>query len=305
VRGILKWLGIGLGALVILALGAVAVIYLVSERIVRKTYDVPLSSIALPTDSLALAVGQRLAITRGCFNGCHGERLDGGVLIDEPLLARLVAPNLTQVVAQYTDAELERVIRHGIRRNGKSTLGMPSSMFYHLSDRDLGAIIAFLRSAPVTEGPSTEISLGPLARFGLVMGKYNPQARMIDHDAPRLAVRDSSDHLTFGKYLALTLCTECHGLDLRGNPDGSSPNLVVAATYSEEGFTRLMRTGKASGDRELRLMSDVARGRFSHLTDGEIRALYRYLSTLGSTAGVGVHPYAGEVRDVEGEAVLE
>jgi cytochrome c553 len=284
-RGILKWLGIGLGALVILALGAVAAIYLASERIVRKTYDVPLSSFALPTDSFALAEGQRLATVRGCYNGCHGERLDGGVLIDRPLLARLVAPNLTRVVAQHTDAELERVIRHGIRRNGKSTLGMPSSMFYHLRDEDLGAIIAFLRSAPVTEGPSTEIRLGPLARLGLVMGKYNPQAQLIDHDAPRLAVRDTSDRTTFGKYLALTLCTECHGLDLRGNPDGSSPNLVIAATYSVEGFTRFMRTGKAAGDRELRRMSDVARGRFSHLTDGEIRALHGYLSTLDSSAG--------------------
>jgi cytochrome c553 len=286
-KGILKWLGIGLGVLVILALGAAAVIYLVSERMVRKTYDIRLSSIALPTDSFALAEGQRLATVRGCYNGCHGERLDGGVFIDQPLLARLVAPNLTQVVAQYSDAELERVIRHGVRRNRRSTLGMPSSMFYHLSDQDLGSIIALLRSAPVTEGPSTEISLGPLARLGLVLGKYHPQAQIIDHDAPRLAVRDTSDHIALGKYLAQTVCSECHGLDLRGNPDGSSPNLVIAAAYSEEGFTRLMRTGIASGDRELRLMSDVARSRFSHLTDREIRALHEFLSTLGSSAGAG------------------
>lgn len=285
-RGILKWFGIGLGALAILGLGAVVFIYLASERITRKTYDAPLTSIALPTDSLALAEGQRLATVRGCYNGCHGERLNGGVFIDEPLLARLVAPNLTQMVGRYTDAELERVIRHGIRRDGKSTLGMPSSMFYHLSDEDLGAIIAFLRSAPVTKGPTTEIRLGPLARLGLVMGKYNPQAAMIDHDAPRLAVRDTSDHIAFGKYLALSSCSECHGLDLRGNPDGSSPNLAIAASYSEEAFTRLMRTGKARGDRELRLMSDVARSRFSHLTDGEIRALHQYLGTLGPSAGL-------------------
>jgi cytochrome c553 len=285
-RRILKRLGFGLGALVILALGAAALIYLVSEQMTRKTYDIPLSSIAFPTDSLVLTEGQRLATVRGCYNGCHGERLDGGVFVDQPLLARVVAPNLTQVVAQYTDAELERVIRHGVRRSGRSTLGMPSSMFYHLSDQDLGAITAFVRSAPVTEGPATEISLGPLARLGLATGKYNPQAELIDHDAPRLAVRDTSDHITFGKYLALTSCTECHGLDLRGNPDRSSPNLGIAVTYSEEDFARLMRTGKGLRGRELRLMSDVARRRFSHLTAGEIKALHTYLSTLrGSTGG--------------------
>jgi cytochrome c553 len=254
---------------------------------VRKTYDLPLSSIAFPIDSLVIREGQRLATVRGCYNGCHGERMDGGVVIDQPLLARIVAPNLTQVVAKSTDAELERVIRHGVRRDGRSTLGMPSSMFCNLSDKDLGAIIAFLRSAPVTEGPATEIRLGPLARLGLVLGKYNPQAELIEHDAPRLVVRDTSDHITFGKYLALTNCTECHGLDLRGNPDRPSPNLGIAATYSEEDFARLMRTGKGLRDRELRLMSDVARRRFSHLTAGEIEALHTYLSTLGGSTGGG------------------
>jgi cytochrome c553 len=283
----LKWLGLGVGALTVLALGAAAFVYLLSERMIRKTYDLPRSSIAFPTESIVLTGGQRLATVRGCYNGCHGERLDGGVFIDQPLLARLVAPNLTRVVAQYSDAELERVIRHGVRRNGRSTLGMPSSMFYHLSDQDLGAIIAFLRSAPVTEGPATEISLGPLARLGLALGKYQPQAELIDHDAPRLAVRDTSDHITFGKYLALTSCTECHGLDLRGNPDRSTPNLGIAATYSEEDFARLMRTGNALGGRELRLMSDVARRRFSHLTAGEIKALHSYLSTLRGSTGNG------------------
>ena len=286
-RRILKYLGIGLGALVVLALGAAAFIYVVSEQKIRKIYDLPLSSIAFPTESLVLTEGQRLATVRGCYNGCHGEGLDGGVLFDRPLLARVVAPNLTQVVAQYTDAELERVIRHGIRRDGKSTLAMPSSMFYHLSDHDLGAIIAFLRTVPVTEGPATEISLGPLARLGLVLGKYNPQAELIDHDAPRLAVRDRSDHVAFGKYLALTSCTECHGLNLRGNPDMSTPNLAIAATYSEEDFARLMRTGVPLGGRELRRMSDVARQRFSHLRAGEIRALHTYLTTLGAPAGAG------------------
>jgi cytochrome c553 len=285
VRRVFTWLGRGLGALVVLVLGAASFIYLASERMVRKTYDLPFSSITFPTDSLLLTEGQRLATVRGCYNGCHGERLEGGVFIDEPLLARIVAPNLTQVVAQYTDAELERVVRHGVRRNDRSTLGMPSSMFYHLSDRDLGAIIAFLRSASLTEGPAAEIRLGPLARLGLVLGKYSPQAEMIDHHAPRLAVRDTSDHNTWGRYLALTSCTECHGLDLRGNPDGSGPNLAIAASYSEADFVRLMRTGRALRGRELRLMSDVARRRFSHLTAGEIKALHAYLSTLGGSAG--------------------
>ena len=263
-----------------LVLVAAVGIYIRSEQITRRTYDLPLSTVTLPTDSLALAEGQRLATIRGCYDDCHGKQLNGGVWIDEPMLARVVAPNLTQVASHFTDAELELVIRHAVRPNGKSTLGMPSSMFYHLSDEDLGAIIAFIRAAPVTEGPATEIRLGPLARLGLVLGKYIPQARLIDHDAPRIAVRDTSDHMAFGKYLALTSCSECHGTDLKGSTAMSSPDLVIAAAYSDDAFARLMRTGIALGDRELATMSGVARRRFAHFTDGEIRALHDYLRTL-------------------------
>jgi hypothetical protein len=74
-RRILKWLGLGVGGLTVLALGAAAFIYLLSERMIRKTYDLPLSTIAFPTDSLLPTEGQRLATARGCYNGCHGEGL--------------------------------------------------------------------------------------------------------------------------------------------------------------------------------------------------------------------------------------
>jgi hypothetical protein len=99
-KRLLKWLGIGLGGLMVLGLLAALGIYLRSEQIMRRTYDLPLSTIALPTDSFVLIEGQRLAIIRGCYDGCHGDELNGGVFIDEPMLARVVAPNLTQVASR-------------------------------------------------------------------------------------------------------------------------------------------------------------------------------------------------------------
>jgi hypothetical protein len=51
----------------------------------------------------------------------------------------------------------------------------------------------------------------------------------------------------------------------------------MAAGYSPEAFMRLLRTGKALGDRELELMSSVARSRFAYFSDDEIRLLYQYL----------------------------
>jgi hypothetical protein len=56
------------------------------------------------------------------------------------------------------------------------------------------------------------------------------------------------------------------------------------AAYTRENFNRLMRTGKALGDRELRAaMSRVARRRFSRFTDAEIADLYDYLVARART----------------------
>lgn len=74
----------------------------------------------------------------------------------------------------------------------------------------------------------------------------------------------------------------CHGGDLRGSPDGSTPALAIAAAYTLDEFARLMSTGVALGDRELDLMARVARGRFAHFTDDEVAAVHAYLQTLAS-----------------------
>jgi len=52
--------------------------------------------------------------------------------------------------------------------------------------------------------------------------------------------------------------------------------------YREEEFQSFLRTGVATGGRELPLMSDVARSRFSHFADDEVRALYAYLTSLSA-----------------------
>lgn len=81
--------------------------------------------------------------------------------------------------------------------------------------------------------------------------------------------------MSLGRYLATTACTECHGAALEGG--GDTPDLRIAAAYSTEQFARLMRTGIALGERETELMSDVARGRFSHFTAAEVASLHTYL----------------------------
>jgi hypothetical protein len=67
-------------------------------------------------------------------------------------------------------------------------------------------------------------------------------------------------------------------MDLGGSPDGSTPDLVVVGAYSQADFARLMKTGIAVGDRQLGLMTAVAKTRFSQLHDLEVQALYDFLT---------------------------
>lgn len=277
-----RWLRTGLLLLLGLVVLAVGVLYVLSERVVRRIYQEPLVDLVVPTDSQSIAEGQRLATIRGCSGGCHGERIEGGVFIDEPLLAKLVAPDLSAAARTYSDGELVRIIRRGVRPDGRSVIGMPSEMFSPLTDGDLGRIIAYLRSVPPQDGPGREVRLGPLARLGLVAGQYSPAAKVV-RQADRLAERypEPGDSTAPGAYLARTACTECHGLDLRGGE--TTPDLRIVAGYSLEAFTTLLRTGTPAGNRELTLMKQVARKRFSHFTDAEIGALHSFLSARAAT----------------------
>ena len=288
---LVRALAVGAGVVLTLVVLVAAAVYVRSALVLRRTYDVPLVPVAVPADTAALAEGARLAATRGC-TGCHGERLEGRVFFEEPGVARLVAPNLTRAVREYSDAELARVIRHGVRRDGTSVFAMPSATFAGLSDADLGRLIAYLRSVPPADGPGYELTIGPLGRFGLATGKFTPVAAGIDHAAvgrdgatPRAtgpggrALPQSPKVL--GRYVAHTACVECHGAELRGGPRTRAPSLAaVVARYSVAEFATLLRTGVTSGGREVGLMSDMARRRYVHLTDDEILGLYLYLRSL-------------------------
>lgn len=268
----------GLLGLAALAAGAV---YGLSERILRRHYVVPPTTVALPEDPASLERGRHLTLTRGCTN-CHGKRLEGAVFFDEERIARLAAPNLTRLVRERTVESLERSIRHGVRPEGTTVRGMPSEMYSELTDADLGALLAYLRSLPAVEQvlPETEIRI--LGRIGLATGKYVLAAQRLESAPPRRYPVDPGDPVSQGRYLARTTCTECHGRDLRGDPGGPepSPNLALVASYTPDQFDRLMREGIPAGGQKLGLMAAVARGRCAHFTDEEIAALYQYLRLL-------------------------
>lgn len=266
----LKWIGIAVGAIVIVAL---LVIFGVSEYRWRETFDVPAAQVVIPSDSASLALGRHVFETRGC-EGCHGQGLAGKVFLDDPKIARLVAPNVPRAIKAYSDADLVRLLRHGVRPNGRGVAAMPSAMFYHLDDTDLGALIAYVRSLPEPETvlPATSIRL--LARVGLVIGQYELEPHVVARNRPR--VRNGPDLAARGHYLAMSSCTECHGQQLQGGR--TTPALSIVRGYSAAEFARLMREGIPKDGRERPLMTRTARNRFSHFSDDEVHALYTFLA---------------------------
>jgi len=271
-KRILKWTGITIISMVAVLL---IIIFAGSEYRLRQKFEIAATPIEVPTDSAAIARGRHVFETRGC-EGCHGEGLHGKVFFDEPMLARLVAPNVVRAIKGYSNPEVARLLRHGVRPNGSGVAVMPSSMFYHLDDADLAGLIAYLRTLSDKGSdtlPSTSMRL--LARVGLVMGKYKLEPLNITHDAPRAP--NGPDAAARGEYLAKSSCSECHGQRLEGSE--GTPALSIVAGYSQMEFARLMREGVPRDGRKLELMGDVARSRFVHFSDEEVVALYTYLST--------------------------
>ena len=295
-RGVLKvvlWLVVGLFGLVVLAATA---IFGVSEYKLRKTYDIAAAPIVIPTDTESVERGRHLATTWAACTLCHGDRLQGAVLFDDQA-AVMIAPNLTAgeggIGAFYRDQDWVRAIRHGIRPSGRSALVMPETL-NTLSDAELGAIIAYLKTVPPVDNVLPNSSVRPFGRLGLAIGLFSTTAELIDHEAPRSSAPEPGPSREYGGHIANAVCVVCHGTDFAGGvkprgteaefppPEPTPRNLTPAgnlATWTEQDFLTTIRTGVTPfGER---LDADAMPWpTFSKLTDDELRALWLFLQSL-------------------------
>lgn len=280
----LRWLTRIAAALAALAVAAVLTIWILSNRVLYRQHDLPVARIAVPSDSASVARGEHLIAILGCA-GCHGKKLEGEVFVDEPYVARIVAPNLTEAVKRYSDDSLAFVIRDDINADKRPVLIMPSDAFYNLSDRDVGALIAALRLRPPVQSDSVlpANAYRILGRFGLVTGQFKTAPEYIDRSRPRHGESTDTTALGRGAYLAMTSCIECHGRDLRG--DAGTPSLAGAYGYSLGEFVHLARTRQPRDTtRVLGTMAQVALSRLANMTDAELADLHGYLQSIPAVA---------------------
>lgn len=239
-RTVARWAGrLTTGVVAVTVLGA-ATIYGTSEPRMRRHFVVPAHPLAAANATLTSAEltarGRHLATVRGCVD-CHGDALGGRVFVDNPAAGRFAGANLTRGGrgAMLTDADWERAVRHGVRRDGTPLIVMPANEFTGMSDEDLAAIVAYARSLPAAHAVQPPTTVEPVLRAFAVAGKTSLAAEQIDHARAHPARVTAEPSARYGAYLA-TGCTGCHGMGFSGGPiPGGPPDWKPAANLTPAG----------------------------------------------------------------------
>jgi mono/diheme cytochrome c family protein len=222
-----------------------------------------------------------------------GMELAGGFLIEEKEFT-IYAPNITphkgSGIGLWSDAQIITAIREGKRPDG-TIIGppMPIGLYRGMSDSDVKAIVAYLRSVkPVDNKPAKSVYRIPLPT------SYGPPLGQVA-DVPR------SDKVAYGRYLAGPLghCIECHtpqdatgmpqfatklgagGMAFHG-PWGVSVSTNITPTgltrYSDAQLKTLITTGVRPDGSRLKPPMGVAY--YASLAAADQDALVAYLRSL-------------------------
>lgn len=288
---VLKFLGYAAGAFVLTAALAATTVYFASNAKLNRTHTVSPRVPTLTTDDAALARGAHIAKTRGCID-CHGADFGGNKVIEDGAMGRIHGTNLTRGrgsrVADYTDADWVRAIRHGVSPKGRPLFLMPSEEYATFTDGDLADLIAYLKTVPAVDRDHVPLELGPISRMLLATGKMRLSADAIDHANLRPTEVVKAVSVSYGAYLA-NGCIGCHGPNFSGGKIEIGPpdwpharNLTPHASgnlanWTEADFVRALREARRPDGSEINPVMPRA---FGGMDDTELKALYAFFKSL-------------------------
>ncbi len=296
-KKVFKWIGIVLGVLVGLILVLGAVFYFIGNARLNKTYDFPPDNIVIPTDGESLARGEHL--TKMLCAGCHGVDLSGVTNWFPPgPFGSMDSANLTSgeggVGQEYTsDEEYVLAIRHGVEPEGKP-IYMPAVVaFSSMSDEDLGAIIAYLKTVPPVDHQTNGQNFSALGKILIGAGLFGKlPVEEVSHTA-QVTAPAAGVTVEYGQYfVTIGDCSSCHGKQLAGGPfpDPSvtilAPNLTPGGeliAWSEQDFITAMRTGVTLSGHEMN-PEYMPWKEIGLATDDELKAIFMYLQSLPKLA---------------------
>jgi mono/diheme cytochrome c family protein len=301
----------GLGVLGIVVMTLVAIGATVQTRWDR-TFDAPEPELRASSDPALVEQGRYLVYGPAHCSYCHTPkadwpRLDAGEQV--PLvggyewqlpLGVLRSPNITPDVetgiGRYSDGQLARMLRHGVRPNGQ--VAFPIMEFQNLSDQDIVAVLSYLRSvAPVRNVvPDHDWNVLGKGLLAMVIKPAGPSGQPpVQSPAPGVSIER-------GAYLANAVanCAGCHSprnladgsytgprfsggtMEVDGDPDHvfGVPNLTPdaatghIASWSEERFLARFRAGVGHPGSHMPWQA------FARMSDDDIRSIYLYLNSL-------------------------
>ncbi|MCY0997755.1 cytochrome c [Myxococcus sp. MISCRS1] len=269
------------------------------------TVKAPYPKLQADTSPAAIARGAAIfhASCESCHRGGDNETASGAPLHELPsYMGKFHASNLTSHptagIGSATDEELARVIRYAVSRDGRLMV-MPS---YGMGDKDLAAVLGFLRSGhPLftpdpTPAPRSEFSFIGGLGFRIITGN-----EPIPRPPLGIPVPEKAATLEYGRYMAHDVydCASCHtpgfsprktegdevfsgGMSFK-DPEGQdveSSNITFHGTglahWTLEDFTRAVRDGIAPDGSALRSPMP----RFRGMDAVEAQALYDYLRSV-------------------------
>jgi mono/diheme cytochrome c family protein len=277
-----------------------------------KKFSRLLLSILLLANAATVLAQKTSSIERGKYlmesvvacGNCHVARgpqgqplfdkgLSGGTRFDEApfkAYAANITPDPETGIGKWTDAQLAKAIREGIRPD-KTLIGppMPIEFYRHISDADLAAIIAYLRAQPPVKNQV------PKSQYNMPLPPaYGPPITSV-------AMPGRENQVRYGEYLAnIGHCMECHtprspqgtlvreklgaGGQAFNGPWGQSvsrnltPDASGLKNWSDAEIAKAIRTGT---DREGHpYKPPMAFDFYKNINDRDMAALIAYMRSL-------------------------
>jgi mono/diheme cytochrome c family protein len=314
-KRLLKWVGRLVTVLVFL----VVVLGVYVELAWDKPDSRPAPRMTAPRDSATVVRGEYIFKHAWQCWGCHAATGDGnaapsgGQRFDLRSVgpgfgvyySRNLTPDSATGLGAWTDGEIVQAIREGIRRDRHVLFPlMPIDWLKGLSDQDVLAVVAYIRSLPPVRNPVPERDASFIAKALMAFNVIKPIAPIT---APVFAP-PSGRTVEYGRYVASNLagCADCHSPRNLQNGEFYPDSLFAGGSIAfgkDEGdpvfaYARNLRPERATGEHEWteeEFLQAVTAGMrpdstvltphmpyayYKFLSEDDLRAIYVYLRSL-------------------------
>jgi mono/diheme cytochrome c family protein len=289
-----------------------------------RTFEGPYPAIEATDDAAVVEYGRYLVYGPMHCAYCHTpksqhEALDAGET--PPLVGGYTVtippgtfhmPNLTPDpetgIGRRTDGELARILRHGVRADGRAAI--PFMEYQGMSDSDLRAVLSYLRSQPPVRNPIPDHELTFLGKAVLatMIRPKGPEStppatsppvaptvergRYLAHVAGQCVACHTERSLTDGRFIGAPLAGGMHfpnetdpSIEFVSSNLTPDPETGIAGLWTEDRFVARFKAGPALPG------SNMPWGAFARMEEADVRAIYRYLRTVAP-----VHNDVGPTR---------